>query len=185
MEIMITLMEPTLSHINSRGFKPLVLTITRDQIEALNLQPALDVIHSALSTPKLVAANAGRLSLSVTGYVKGERIQKSNREIIQKYFVALDREFNGWFHLCNRWDNTLRMLFLATTPLKEIQSSGSDQSQLCFDLSELRLFVSTHNAAMMQLHRENGIPLRTTEHVKKLMQAYFDNYFLKLKEEKI
>ncbi len=178
-------MEPTLSHISSHGFKPLVLTITRDQIESLNLQPALEVIRSALATPKLVAANAGRLSLSVTGYVKGERIQKPNREIIQHYFVALDREFDGWFHLCNRWDNTLRMLFLATTPLREIQNPASAQPQLCFDLSELRLFISVHNAAMMQLHRENGIPLHTTEHVKKLMQAYFDNYFLKLKEEKI
>jgi hypothetical protein len=178
-------MEPTLSHISSRGFKPLVLTITREQIETLNLQPALDIIYAALSTPKLVAANAGRLSLSVTGYVKGERIQKPNREIIQQYFVSLDRAFNGWFHLCNRWDNTLRMLFLATTPLKEIQPAGSEQPQLCFDLSELRLFISIHNAAMTQLHRENGIPLRTTDHTKKLMQAYFDNYFLKLKEEKI
>jgi hypothetical protein len=178
-------MEPTLSRISSRGFKPLVLTITREQIETLNLQPALDVIHSALSTPKVVAYNAGRLSLSVTGYVKGERILKPNREIIRKYFVALDREFNGWFHLCNRWDNTLRMLFLATTPLKEIQNVADEQAQLCFDLSELKLFISEHNMALMQLHRDNGIPLRTTEHIKKLMQAYFDNYFLKLKEEKL
>lgn len=178
-------MEPTLSSISNRGFKPLVLTITREQIESLSLQPALDVIDSALSTPKLAALNAGRLSLSVTGYVKGERIQKPNRQIIQTYFIALDRAFNGWFHLCNRWDNTLRMLFLATTPLKEIPNPGTDQPQLCFDLSELRQFILVHNMALAQLHKENGIPSHTTEHVKKLMQAYFDNYFLKLKEEKV
>lgn len=177
-------MEPIISGISNRGFKPLVLTITREQIESLNLQPALNVIHSALSTPKIAAYNAGRLSLSVSGYAKGERILKPNRELIRHYFTALDRQFNGWFHLCNRWDNTLRMLFLATTPLKEVQTADSELPQLCFDLSELRLFISIHNMALNQLHQQLDISPRTTEHVKKLMQAYFDNYFLKLKEEK-
>lgn len=178
-------MKPLISDINNYGFKPLVLTITREQIETLNIRPALEVIGNAVSTPKSVALNAGRLSLTVNGYVQGERILKPNRDLIRRYFTALDRQFNGWFHVCNRWDNTLRMLFLATTPLKEIKSCDSALPQFGFDISELRMFISVHNAAMEKLHQNNGIPRRTTEHVKNLMEAYFENYFIKLKEENL
>ena len=177
-------MKPITSNINSRGFKPLVLTITRDQIETLDLEPALHLIRAAVSTRQLAISNAGRLSLTVTGYAKGERILPVNRELIRRYFLALDRQFNGWFHLCNRWDNTLRMLFLATASLREVKGDESEVPQLCFDLSELRLYISIHNMALAKLHRELSIPQHTTDHVKKLMQAYFDNYFVKLKEEK-
>jgi hypothetical protein len=171
------------NHGSSLGFEPLVFSISREQIETLDLQPALRIVQSMTVTPQVTASNAGRLSLTISGYHKGERGQRRNREILRRYFLALDRQFNGWFHVCNRWDNTLRMLFLAMTPLKEVPNPESDKPRLEFDLNALDLFISVHNLALTRLHQQNGIPARTTEHVKALMQAYFDNYFVKLKQE--
>lgn len=159
---------------NKHGFKPLVLTITRAEIESLDIGPALAVINKAMKRAK---SNTGRLSLSVKGYAKGERIQPENRKVISNYFRRLNEHFDGWFHLCNRWDNTLRMLFLMIAPLKEVGG------QLCFDLSELRHFIAKHNCALEKLHRDLGIPSSTTTHAQKLMTAYFDNFFLNLKKE--
>lgn len=170
-------------HGTSLGFEPMVFTISREQIESLDLKPMMRVVQIMTLTPKITASNAGRLSLTISGYKKGERGERRNRELLRRYFLALDRQFNGWFHLCNRWDNTLRMLFLAMTPLKESLSSSGDKPRLEFDLNALELFITVHNLALARLHQQNGIPSAITEHVKQLMQAYFDNYFIKLKQE--
>lgn len=170
-------------HDSNHGFDPLVFTISREQIESLNVEPVLQVVRSMTLTPKITAGNAGRLSLTVSGYHKGERGQRRNREVLRRYFLALDRQFNGWFHVCNRWDNTLRMLFLAMTPLNEVQDPGSDRLRLQFDLSALDLFITIHNFALSRIHHQSGIAPHITEHVKQLMQAYFDNYFVKLRQE--
>lgn len=173
-----------LQHLGSnRGFEPLLFTISREQIESLNLRPVLRMLESLTLTPKMTASNAGRLSLTISGYHKGERGQQHNRDMLRRYFLALDRHFNGWFHVCNRWDNTLRMLFLAMTSLKEVPNPGSDKPRLEFDLNALDLFITVHSLALTRLHQQNGIAPQITEHVKQLMQAYFDNYFIKLKQE--
>lgn len=164
--------------------RPLHFVITRGHIEALELDPVLQLVRSLVATPEAAARNAGRLSLSISGYHKGERGQRANREQLRRYFQALDQEFSGWFHVCNRWDNTLRMLFLAMTPLKEAPDPLTGKLRLTFELSALELFISVHNLALMRLHQENGIPPRTTTHVRQLMQSYFDNYFVLLKQER-
>ncbi len=163
--------------------RPIHFAITRAEIEALELEPVLQLVRSLVATPDATSHNAGRLSIKISGYHKGERGQRANREQLLRYFQALDQEFNGWFHLCNRWDNTLRMLFLAMTPLRETPDPLTDKPRLTFELSALELFISMHNLALMRLHQENGIPPRTTTHVRQLMRCYFDNYFVLLKQE--
>lgn len=174
-------MNPPLTKLNLHGFRPAVLTISRDEIDRLDLEPALDVIHSMMATPKLTAYNAGTMSLALEGYSIGERAQPANRARIRRYFVALDRQFNGWFHLCNRWDSSLQMLFLSMTSLRESPKGPG----LTFDTGDLKLFITVHNMALARVHLQNGIPYSTTAHVKQLMQAYFDNCFVQLKQEKL
>lgn len=173
-------MNPPLTKLHLHGFRPAVLTITRNEIERLDPGPALEVLGSMMATPKLVAYNAGTLSLSIEGYSAGERAQQANRMRIRRYFVALDRQFNGWFHLCNRWDNTLQMLFLSMASLRESPRGPG----LTFDTGDLKLFITVHNMALARIHLQNGISHATTAHVKQLMQSYFDNCFVYLKQEK-
>ncbi len=178
-------LRPEFSHPGSlHDSQPIHFVITRAQIENLALDPALQLVRSLTVTPDAAVRNAGRLSLSISGYHKGERGQRDNRDQLRRYFQALDQEFNGWFHVCNRWDNTLRMLFLAMTPLREAPDPLTDKPRLTFELSSLELFISVHNLALMRLHQENGVPPRTTTHVRQLMQSYFDNYFILLKQER-
>lgn len=174
-------MKPILSLSSQRGFKPIVLTITREEIEQVRLQPALSLVRSLMATPRLTVCNTGALSLAIDGYAAGERAQAVNRAQIRRYFLLLDRQFNGWFHLCNRWDNSLRMLFLSMACLKE--STSPDKPGLVFDVNDLQLFITVHNMAMTRIHLQSGIPHRITAHTKRLMQAYFDNCFVTLKKE--
>lgn len=177
-------MKPLLTHVNRHGLKPVLLTIHRDEIEQLNLKPALQMVQAMTATPTLVAYNAGTLSLSVDGYAAGERATPENRALIRRYFTMLDRQFNGWFHLCNRWDTSLQMLFLSMTSLKQSSATDSGRPGLRFDANDLQLFITVHNMSLARIHMQNGISYRTTMHVKRLMQAYFDNCFVSLKQEK-
>jgi hypothetical protein len=153
------------------GSKVVIVTISRDDIESCNIQPALASLNKLVASGEALAASNGTISLVVSGYDNDPRELHMIPEV-REYFRNLDADFPYWFHVCTRIEHSLRLLFtmlVDTTPVIDAAHPAGAQ----FSNDDLNNFINRHFDAMDSLHGKHGFPEEENQRITGLVMNYF------------
>lgn len=151
---------------------PIRVRIERRQIEGDKVSGHAGYLRSLTATRELVLENNARLPLEVAGYEGDERALWEIGEV-RRFFRRLDDCEPQWFHLCNRTDQTLKMLFMCTSRQMSAIPAGQDRPVHKFDRQGLHSFMMRHYTAMKGLHSDFSVPQDTSEQISGLIIGYF------------
>lgn len=147
--------------------------VLRSHIEATNITPTLEFLNGLVATPERIRSNSGVLSLAICGFEKHpDRLEA--HKLIRRYFVLLDCLFPHWFHVCNKYDNTLAVIFTALSDIHEVDSvDGGHTRQFECDESAMQIFLHSHTIQTRHMHREAGIRDADSVRIIRAAQDYF------------
>jgi hypothetical protein len=154
------------------AYKPNLITLERIAIERGNVAECAAQLRSLLATRGNVLENNGTVSFAISGYESDSR-QPFEIEEVRRYFQRLDDHEPQWFHLCNRTDDTLRLLFMSTARVLAAPAIGACVIGHTFDRNQLKSFLMRHYHAMKGLHEEFEVPQSTSENISGLVISYF------------
>lgn len=100
---------------------PVVFVISRQQVEALDLDEPLDFLHSLVPTahPHHAWAYKGRLSLVIAGYETDPRELFEIPEVC-RYLRALDEQWPFWLFFFNQVDDSIKLIALCLASSIEV-----------------------------------------------------------------
>lgn len=157
------------------GSHLVVTTITRADIEAQNVVPALASLNKLVASKQALDASNGTISLMVSGYDDDPRELYVIPEVRQ-YFHVLDDQFPYWFHVCARIDHTLRLLLMMLVEIEQVpQSPESSSAEARFSNDDLHLFLLHHIQTMNTLHTRHGFDEETSAKIGELVISYFES----------
>jgi len=157
------------------GSKVVVVTITREDIEACNTAPALRSLNRLVDSRDALEASDGTISLLVSGYDDDPRELHLIPEV-RTYFQRLDENFPFWFHVCTRIEHTLRLLFMLLADLTPAtHPNNAASTTYYFANDDLHLFISQRMEAMDSLHAKYGFSEEKSQRIGELVLNYFDS----------
>lgn len=157
------------------GSKVMVVTVTREDIEACGTAPALRSLNRLIDSKEALEASNGTISLLVSGYDDDPRELHLIPEV-RTYFQRLDENFPFWFHVCTRIEHTLRLLFMLLADLTpEAHSDNPALTTYYFANDDLRLFISQRIEAMDSLHAKYGFSEEKSQRIGELVLNYFES----------
>jgi hypothetical protein len=157
------------------GSKVVVVTITREDIEACNTAPALRSLNCLVDSMEALEASDGTISLLVSGYDDDPRELHLIPEV-RAYFQRLDENFPFWFHVCTRIEHTLRLLFMLLADLTPAARADDPSStSYYFANDDLHLFISQRMDAMDSLHAKYGFSEEKSQRIGELVLNYFES----------
>jgi len=157
------------------GSKVVVVTITREDIEAGNTGPALRSLNRLINSREALEASDGTVSLLVSGYDDDPR-ELHLIEEVRTYFRLLDENFPFWFHVCTRIEHTLRLLFTLLVDFTPAAHS-KDASMVSYHFAndDLHQFISQRMDAMDTLHAKYGFSEEKSQQIGEFVLNYFES----------
>lgn len=157
------------------GSKVVVVTITREDIEACNTAPALRSLNRLVDSREALEASNGTISLLISGYDDDPRELHLIPEV-RTYFQRLDENFPFWFHVCTRIEHTLRLLFMLLADLTPVvHPTDAASTTYYFANDDLHLFISQRMEAMDSLHAKYGFSEEKSQRIGELVLNYFES----------
>lgn len=150
---------------------PVVFVISRQQVEALDLDESLDFLHSLVPTahPDHAWAYKGRLSLVVAGYDTDPRELFEIPEVCQ-YLRALDEQWPFWLFFFNQVDDSIKLIALCLASSIEIVPGAAH-----IDPDGLRAFMERAFTAVNYLFESYGFPESENEALSMEVSRLFAN----------
>jgi hypothetical protein len=133
---------------------PVFFVISRQQVEALDLDESLDFLRSLVPTahPDHAWAYKGRLSLVIAGYDTDPRELFEIPEVCQ-YLRALDEQWPFWLFFFNQVDDSIKLIALCLASSIEVVPGVAH-----IDPEGLRRFMERAFTAVNYLFESYGFP---------------------------
>jgi len=152
---------------------PIVVAVSRTDVESNNVQPTLDSLRSLLQDPAQIPGNLGRLVLSFEGFGKnsGAIWWDEVWQVPQsRLFVEmLDQEFPFWFFFADLSGDTL---YTIAASVCRIEVRGS---QTIFNKEDLLAFDVRQFESMNEIFRKWNLPDDEKSARVELLTQYFAN----------
>lgn len=151
--------------------EPVVFVISRQQVEALDLDESLDFLHSLVPTahPHHAWAYKGRLSLVISGYDADPRELFEIPEVC-RYLRALDEQWPFWLFFFNQVDDSIKLIALCLASSIEIVPGAAH-----IDPDGLRGFMERGFTAVNYLFESYGFPESENEALSMEVSRLFAN----------
>ncbi len=135
-------------------FDPVVFLISRQQVEAFDLDSSLNALQSLVPTarPHHARAFKGRLSLVISGYEKDPRELFEIPEVC-RYLRALDEQWPFWLYFFNQVDDSIKLIALCLASSIEVMPGAAH-----IDPDGLRRFLERGFTAVNYLFESYGFP---------------------------
>lgn len=150
---------------------PVVFVISRQQVEALDLDEPLDFLHSLVPTahPHHAWAYKGRLSLVIAGYETDPRELFEIPEVC-RYLRALDEQWPFWLFFFNQVDDSIKLIALCLASSIEVVPGAAH-----IDPDGLRRFLERGFTAVNYLFESYGFPETENEALSTELSRLFAN----------
>lgn len=150
---------------------PVVFVISRQQVEALDLDEPLEFLHSLVPTahPHHAWAYKGRLSLVIAGYETDPRELFEIPEVCQ-YLRALDEQWPFWLFFFNQVDDSIKLIALCLASSIEVVPGAAH-----IDPDGLRRFPERGFTAVNYLFESYGFPETENEALSTELSRLFAN----------
>lgn len=150
---------------------PVVFVISRQQVEALDLDESLDFLHSLVPTahPDHAWAYKGRLSLVISGYDSDPRELFEIPEVC-RYLRALDEQWPFWLFFFNQVDDSIKLIALCLASSIEVVPGAAH-----IDPDGLRRFMERAFTAVNYLFESYGFPESENEALSMEVSRLFAN----------
>ncbi len=150
---------------------PVVFVISRQQVEALDLDEPLDFLHSLVPTahPHHAWAYKGRLSLVIAGYETDPRELFEIPEVCG-YLRALDEQWPFWLFFFNQVDDSIKLIALCLASSIEVVPGAAH-----IDPDGLRRFLERSFTALNYLFESYGFPESENEALSTEVSRLFAN----------
>ncbi len=150
---------------------PVVFVISRQQVEALDLDEPLDFLHSLVPTahPHHAWAYKGRLSLVIAGYETDPRELFEIPEVC-RYLRALDEQWPFWLFFFNQVDDSIKLIALCLASSIEVVPGAAH-----IDPDGLRRFMERAFTAVNYLFESYGFPESENEALSMEVSRLFAN----------
>lgn len=150
---------------------PVVFVISRQQVEALDLDEPLDFLHSLVPTayPHHAWAYKGRLSLVIAGYETDPRELFEIPEVC-RYLRALDDQWPFWLFFFNQVDDSIKLIALCLASSIEVVPGAAH-----IDPDGLRRFLERGFTAVNYLFESYGFPETENEALSTELSRLFAN----------
>lgn len=150
---------------------PVVFVISRQQVEALDLDEPLEFLHSLVPTahPHHAWAYKGRLSLVIAGYETDPRELFEIPEVC-RYLRALDEQWPFWLFFFNQLDDSIKLIALCLASSIEVVPGAAH-----IDPDGLRRFLERGFTAVNYLFESYGFPETENETLSTELSRLFAN----------
>ena len=150
---------------------PVVFVISRQQVEALDLDESIDFLHSLvpIAHPHHAWAYKGRLSLVIAGYETDPRELFEIPEVC-RYLRALDEQWPFWLFFFNQVDDSIKLIALCLASSIEVVPGAAH-----IDPNGLRRFMERAFTAVNYLFESYGFPESENEALSMEVSRLFAN----------
>ena len=131
---------------------PVVLMISRQDVEAGDVLPAVDRLHALLNTPEAIWRYRGQMALAVNGYNDDPRELVDIAEV-RTFLRELDRHWPYWAFFFNQLDGSITLLVAC---LCGAFYPGGGVVEI--DKEKVGQFLQRGLAAMRALFRDHDFP---------------------------
>lgn len=131
---------------------PVVLVISRQDVEAGDVLPAVDRLHALLATPAAIWRYRGQMALAVNGYDDDPRELVDIAEV-RTFLRELDRHWPYWAFFFNQLDGSISLLVACLCGSFYPGGGAVD-----IDREKVGHFVQRGLAAMKTLFDDHGFP---------------------------
>ena len=132
--------------------EPVVLMISRQDVEAGDVLPAVDRLHALLATPEAIWRYRGQMALAVNGYDDDPRELVDIAEV-RTFLRELDRHWPYWTFFFNQLDGSISLLVACVCGTAYPGGGVVD-----IDRQKVGQFVQRGLAAMKALFDDHGFP---------------------------
>ena len=148
-------------------FGMIILTITRNEIEAFDHSTALGFLEDI---KKMALKYEGKLNIIFTGYDEDPRELNEIPEV-KLYFDFLDRCFPYWFFfliksLPSKY-SPLPLILSLVVPIKKKTLANADTQFMEFEETRFEEFMNVHFCALNELTDELKLPLEENMRISK------------------
>ncbi|WIM05890.1 MAG: hypothetical protein OHM77_00950 [Candidatus Nitricoxidivorans perseverans] len=150
---------------------PVFFVISRQQVEALDLDESLDFLHSLVPTahPDHAWVYKGRLSLVISGYDTDPRELFEIPEVC-RFLRALDEQWPFWLFFFNQVDDSIKLIALCLASSIEVVPGAAH-----IDPDGLRRFLERAFTAVNYLFESYGFPESENEALSTEVSRLFAN----------
>jgi len=143
------------------------VVFARQEVESLDIAPALKVLESLLYDAETVRMFQGQVGMSFHGYDSDPRELYQIPEVRQ-FLAALDSKFPYWFYFLSTNDDVLKMIALCLCRTREI-----DAGMAYPDPADMQTFIVSHFAALNQVFDRYHLNESINEEISDLIANYF------------
>ncbi len=146
---------------------PLVVVISKSEIETLNITPALETLSKLLSDRGTALQYKGRVLLCVKGYDSDSRELYEVPEV-KKYIQLLDSRFPYWFFFLSIERGALRLMAFCLCRTVNVKPGIASPNNM-----DMAQFMMNHFTALNCLCSQLGLPDAFVE----TLSMKIDNHF--------
>lgn len=146
---------------------PLVVVISKSEVQSLNITPALETLSKLLSDRETALQYKGKVMLCFTGYDKDSRELYEVPEV-KKYMGLLDSKFPFWFFFLSIERDALRLVAFCLCRTVNVRPGVASPNNM-----DMAQFMMNHFTALNYLCSQLGLPDGFIE----TLSMRIDNYF--------
>lgn len=146
----------------------------KENIEALNLTPALEVFNAMRAGNKTVRDYANKIDVVFDGYEEDSREVYSVPEV-RLFVKKLTQKFPFWLHYCTKESEGLKTILFCLMPIITVNVvDGKSYTEI--DSTELNKVVLELFGFMNQLYAEWGFSAEENSRTTHAVAAYLQMY---------
>ena len=143
------------------------VVVSRQEVDSLDINPALNVLRSLLYDAETVRMFQGQVSLSFHGYDSDPRELYQIPEVRQ-YLASLDSQFPYWLYFLSTNDDLLKMIAYCLCRTSFIESGSAHP-----DRADMQTFLLSHFAAINELFDRYDLNESINDKISDLIADYF------------
>jgi hypothetical protein len=150
------------------GVDSLSVVASRQDVEASDVNPTLEVLNRLLQDRETVVRFRGRLDLGFHGYDDDPR-ELYEIDEVRRFVAELDRKFPFWLYFLNLYNWTLTLILLSLC-----RYSRGLNRMLVVDEGERERFLVEHYTAVNWLFVTYGLDEKDNEALTMQVSNYFE-----------
>ena len=143
------------------------VVVSRQEVESLDISPALNVLRLLLYDAETVRMFQGRVGLSFRGYESAPRELYQIPEVRQ-HLASLDSQFPYWLYFLSTDDDALKLIALCLCRTRAIDPGVAHP-----DPADMQTFLIGHFTAINQLFDRYHLDESISEEISGLVANYF------------
>lgn len=144
---------------SSAVLEPLILVLSRPQIEVSDTDEAMGLLHQLMSDPEVMLSCCGRVSLVIDGYNEDPRELFEIAEV-RAFIQALDARWPYWYFFLSQADDSIKLLESCLCDSIEVVPGVN-----AIDTDQLTASLTRHFAALTRLCESINLPEHRAEEI--------------------